>query len=252
MAWLVTDDGLTSDPRILDAIAQGSAEVAWLYQCLNVHAARHLTNGFIPATSIRLIPTPGVTQLVTGMEILVRVGLLRAVANGWRITDYLERNKAANKIKEKRAKNRQRQQEYRDRQHNAVTDAVTHAVTNGAPIRSSPILSGEPKTTSPHTPPDGGQVREWLSVFNAEAKTNYLPTASARRQIQRRIQEGYTLTDARDAVLYAARAFPGTPRADFLRPETIFGIHFANYVENQRRPKPKSTFGPGHLGFFKP
>lgn len=251
MAWLVTDDGLTSDPRILEAIALGGAEVAWLYECLNVHSARHLTNGFIGSTALALIPAPGVTQLTTGVEILVRVKLLRAVAEGWRITDYTSRNKTAKQIKDKRAADRKRQQGYRSRQRHAVTDAVTHAATNGAPIRSFPIRSEESKNTPP-IPPTGGQAEEWLSMFNAEAKTNYSPDPTTLRPIKRRIREGHTIDDARDAVRYAVKEFPGTPRAEYLRPETVFGTHFANYVQNKRRPKPKWTLGAHNPGFADP
>jgi uncharacterized phage protein (TIGR02220 family) len=89
-----------------------------------------------------------------------------------------------------------------------------------------------------------------LDCLNQETGSNFKPTDGNLRPIRARIREKYTIEQAQEVVRWAARTWPGTQRAEYLRPATLFGPKFDGYLQaarekNFRGNGPRSVGGNG-------
>lgn len=102
MTWLRLDDNAMDDPRI----RQAGREAGWLHAWGMSYAARHLSDGHIPAQVIGDLR--GGTALA---QRLVAVGLWHKTPQGYFIPCYLEWNPSGTEIKERRAKDAERKRQ---------------------------------------------------------------------------------------------------------------------------------------------
>lgn len=131
MAFLLDDDW-DNDPRIIRA---GTAAFG-LYTRCGMYAARHLTDGFVPA---EVATTYGTREWAAR---LVDVGLWEIVEHGFRMPDYLTRNPSAAVVRRRREQYAERQRRWRAAQEKKRrgSNASSHASGNAAP---SPPLKGK-------------------------------------------------------------------------------------------------------------
>lgn len=72
--------------------------------------------------------------------------------------------------------------------------------------------------------------REILAYLNGKAGTKYRDGAVAKRHINARLNEGYTLDDFKSVIDAKCREWLGSDMAKYLRPETLFGTKFDGYL----------------------
>lgn len=72
--------------------------------------------------------------------------------------------------------------------------------------------------------------REILAYLNGKAGTKYRDGAVAKRHIDARLNEGYTLDDFKSVIDAKCREWLGSDMAKYLRPETLFGTKFDGYL----------------------
>lgn len=106
--------------------------------------------------------------------------------------------------------------------------------------------SQPPKNASEgHPTPDGTKHlrQQVIDYLNQRAGTHYrADSANARKHIDARIHEGYTLEDFRHVIDGKTADWLGDPRMSrYLRPETLFGTKFDSYLN---QPNGRNGTGP--------
>ena len=82
-----------------------------------------------------------------------------------------------------------------------------------------------------------------VSHLNACAGTNYRANGAAtQRHINARLAEGYTVEDFFTVIDKKCTEWRGTDMEKYLRPETLFGSKFENYLNAPVYVKPKETY----------
>lgn len=96
--------------------------------------------------------------------------------------------------------------------------------------------------TPPIIPPTGGAAqpekpdttaatrREILAYLNGKIGSHYRDGALAKKHINARLKEGYTLDDFKTVIDSKVSEWGGTDMAKYLRPETLFGTKFDGYL----------------------
>ncbi len=85
-------------------------------------------------------------------------------------------------------------------------------------------------------------VKEVIDYLNQAAGTRFLASSQAtQKHINARLSEGYTIDDFKHVIDVKVYEWKGTDFAKFLRPVTLFGSKFENYVNQQSR-KSKRIF----------
>ena len=80
-------------------------------------------------------------------------------------------------------------------------------------------------------------ITEIIDYLNEKAHTNYRSNSKTTiRHINARLKEGYTLSDFKQVIDNRCATWLGTDMEQYLRPETLFGSKFENYL-NARAPK---------------
>ena len=84
---------------------------------------------------------------------------------------------------------------------------------------------------------DTKTITEIVDYLNEKAHTNYRSNSkTTMRHINARLNEGYTLSDFKQVIDNRCATWLGTDMEQYLRPETLFGSKFENYL-NARAPK---------------
>lgn len=149
MTWFRVDDGFSDHPKV-DALGDGpclEAAIA-LWTLSGAWAAKHLTDGFVPAGRVARV---GVKNATKAAEELVRVGLWDREEDGYRFRNWCEYQPTRARVEAEREKTAERVRRHRDRpatEPTSVGNAVTpakpeqrNAVTNAAPVPSRPVPS---------------------------------------------------------------------------------------------------------------
>lgn len=93
MSWVKLDDQFTDHPKISEAGPLGG----WLYVCGLTYCARYLTDGFIPASRVKLMADiPNIQQVASK---LVDLGLWEVADGGYLVHDYLEYNPSSDEAR---------------------------------------------------------------------------------------------------------------------------------------------------------
>ena len=80
-------------------------------------------------------------------------------------------------------------------------------------------------------------ITEIIDYLNEKAHKNYRSNSKTTiRHINARLKEGYTLSDFKQVIDNRCATWLGTDMEQYLRPETLFGSKFENYL-NARAPK---------------
>ena len=95
-------------------------------------------------------------------------------------------------------------------------------------------------------------VSEVILYLNQVAGTRFTAGSQAtKKHINARLKEGYTLEDIKQVIDTKTSEWQGTEFAKFLRPVTLFGTKFENYINQQppRSKKNNATEVDERLGF---
>lgn len=136
MTWFRIDDGFWSHPKI--STLSDSSVALWARA--GAYCCQHLTDGFVPSTSLRLLGKPSAAKE------LVTAKLWIVVDGGWRFHDWDEYQETSSAVKKRREDARERQRRAREsrskpnaksrdmsRVTKDVTDNVTHDVSSRSP-----------------------------------------------------------------------------------------------------------------------
>lgn len=117
VTWVKLVDTFPDHPKVL---AVGD-HAAWLWVCGLCFASRHLTDGFIPEHALaRLTGLPKPRALAAK---LVEQELWDVVEGGWRVHNYMEKQRTREGVEGERAATRERVKKHRNqRSGNAVTN----------------------------------------------------------------------------------------------------------------------------------
>lgn len=155
MTWLKLDDGFADHPKI-DGLSDGAFR---LHVAGMLYAARHLTDGAIPARAVpRLMPGYDVTLVAE----LVDAGLWHHEGDGYEVHDFLEWNPSADEAKAKRkarqeagrkgglasGRTRSKPPGEANAPANAEANAQADRRTPSRPVPSRPSSSSKPPPTS--------------------------------------------------------------------------------------------------------
>ena len=86
-------------------------------------------------------------------------------------------------------------------------------------------------------------VEEIISYLNMKANTSYkYSTASTKKHISARLTENYTIDNFKNVIDKKVKEWRGTEMEKYIRPETLFGTKFENYLNQKDTPKKKNSF----------
>ena len=144
MPWFAVDDGFDTHPKTRKA---GNA-AAGLFGRLGAFAARHLTDGLIPATTVRDYGTPPQIRKLLQVGFLHshghQCGRCEQPAKGdYVIHDYLDYNRSRKQIEAAREAGRKRQAKGRETQAETRSDANRSSTG----VRNEPQLGSESNLT---------------------------------------------------------------------------------------------------------
>ena len=78
-----------------------------------------------------------------------------------------------------------------------------------------------------------------IDYLNKKANTNYRPTTKNTQSfINARVKEGYTVEDFKKVIDSKSREWLGTDFEKYLRPATLFGTKFENYLNEANKKAP--------------
>lgn len=99
---------------------------------------------------------------------------------------------------------------------------------NGIPAEGEPIPNNKPNSKTTNKKP----YENIIARLNEKAGTNYRPSSKAtQNHINARIAEGYTVEDFYTVIDKKCAEWKGDPKMEkYLRPETLFGSKFENYL----------------------
>lgn len=132
--WSKLDDALMDHPKIFTAGrtlgANGTAIALGFYTVSLMWSNRHLTNGFVPESTIEGFAHVRNPRAVA--DALVQAGLLEKARGGFRIHDFNEYNPSPHNLKARRRADRLRQQRRRSRVRHAVTGHARRPKNGGS------------------------------------------------------------------------------------------------------------------------
>lgn len=90
---------------------------------------------------------------------------------------------------------------------------------------------------------DNIPFKEIIEHLNSKAGTKYRHNSSATKsKIKARWSEGFRLEDFKQVIETKCDEWCNSDMAKYLRPETLFGNKFENYLNQQTKPKEQETF----------
>jgi uncharacterized phage protein (TIGR02220 family) len=116
-----------------------------------------------------------------------------------------------------------------------VSDSFGFTVSVGkAAVKTNEISKVLEKPKSMPTQQNTQMIIEIILYLNEKANKNYSVEAKeAKRCINARISEGYSLNDFKKVIDTKTSKWMNTPQEDYLRPITLFGTKFNSYL-NER------------------
>ena len=116
-----------------------------------------------------------------------------------------------------------------------VSDSFGFTVSVGkAAVKTNEISKVAEKAQAMPTPKNTEMINQIILYLNEKANKNYSVEAKeAKRCINARISEGYSLNDFKKVIDIKVSKWFNTPQEDYLRPITLFGTKFNSYL-NER------------------
>ena len=174
------------------------------------------------------------------MKVLISKRFLLAFESGvivikhWRINNYLRND-------------RYQETKYLEEKSVLTTDengAYTFGIPNSGIPNSGIPNSGIPSIGKDRKVKESINIKyivEIVDYLNAVCGTNYRSrTVGTQTKIVARLEEGYTVDDFKVVIDKKANEWKGTDMEKYLRPETLFGSKFENYL-NQKTTKGGET-----------
>ena len=97
----------------------------------------------------------------------------------------------------------------------------------------------------------GEDVKEIVGYLNEICGTGFRPASErTRKLINTRFGEGAKLEDFRLVIRHMHEEWAGTNRAQYLRPETLFGPKFEGYLQAAKRAEAQNAEGSFETGSF--
>lgn len=117
---------------------------------------------------------------------------------------------------------------------------------NGNTLEGEPIPVNNPYTgeqlnkkdisTSLRSVSISKEVSEIVDYLNVKAGTSYKATTDkTRRCINARLNEGWTIDDFKAVIDFKVSQWANTDMAVYIRPETLFGTKFENYLQSSKQ-----------------
>lgn len=111
--WSRLDDALIDHRKVFlagEALGKNGAAVALgLYVVCLMWSNKHLTDGFVPFTTLKKFPH--VDKPLVVADALTRAGLFEKAPNGIKIHDFIDYNQPAADVKKKRQADRERKRD---------------------------------------------------------------------------------------------------------------------------------------------
>lgn len=169
MTWTRLDDHFLDHPKILAAGER--AELLHIHGL--IYANKHLTDGFIPNSAVKLLlhnPQRG------SVDRLVELGIWKVVDGGYEIHDFLDWNPSRDKVLTERKRNAERVA--KSRSSNGITNGRSNTGSNDVPSRPVPSVgSKEPRLGD-----------DAISVGTVPRGTNGLtPLSESLEKLRRRV-----------------------------------------------------------------
>lgn len=116
-----------------------------------------------------------------------------------------------------------------------VVDSFGFTISIGkAAVKTKEISKVAEQAQSMPTPKNTEMTTQIILYLNEKANKNYSVEAKeARRCINARIAEGYSVNDFKKVIDIKVSKWLNTPQEDYLRPITLFGTKFNSYL-NER------------------
>lgn len=115
---------------------------------------------------------------------------------------------------------------------------------NGMPQNVPPIPDNKPYNLPVNKP-----YKEIVEYLNAKAKKSYKASSKSTQQhINARLAEGYTVEDFKTVIDNKCAEWLGKEWEQYLRPSTLFGTKFEDYLNAPRR----KTYGANGVEITKP
>lgn len=90
----------------------------------------------------------------------------------------------------------------------------------------------------------GSQIEEVINYLDIVAHKGYRVTAPICELLSRRLDEGFTVDDLKSVIDKKWTEWKGTPRQNYVRPETLFSdAHFQSYLNQEETIEQDSRSG---------
>lgn len=183
-----------------------------------------------------------VNQLVIGAdkEAKLTTQKVRTILKRFKEAGYIEdiANGKGTKGKETRVRLTMRQQLFNNNETNKSEQL--QQVEGGKQQQSNNNVT----TLSKKKEKDNNIYSLVIDYLNKKASTNYrASTKNTQSFINARVKEGYTVEDFKKVIDSKSREWLGTDFEKYLRPSTLFGTKFENYL-NEANKKGPITVGP--------
>jgi uncharacterized phage protein (TIGR02220 family) len=160
------------------------------------------------------------------------------VIKHWKIHNYIQKDRYKPTIYQEEKKG------LIIKENKAYTECIQNASSMDTQVRLGKVRlelgkdsieempqAAKPIATDTDTVTDFETISETISYLNQILKTRYRPTNKVtQRHIKARIAEGYTLEDFKVVIDKKCTEWKGTNMEKYLRPETLFGTKFENYL----------------------
>ena len=154
-----------------------------------------------------------------------RLGMIEVVDSAYMVSNW-SRYQSTDRLDSIREKDRERKRQKRleEKVHGNSTD-----ISDGnALISISNSISNISDTKSIEN------IKEIIDYLNTKANTKYkYSTDKTKKHIHARLEEGFTVEDFKTVIDKKCAEWIGTDWEKYLRPETLFGTKFENYL-NQK------------------
>lgn len=252
MAWARIDDAIIDHPKVLEA----GEDARDLLIVSIIWCNKHLTDGRVPKAALGILSRKKSAK--KNAEALVRVGLWHDEGDAWQLHDYLDWNPSKKEVEEKRNASAERMRKSRERRAKkagATNAQVAPKLQRNTRATDASVAAPTPLhslTTTP-LPPAGGGFSEDSELDEAAEiagrVTARIVEITGRpypivRDLERRVRAGTSEEELLRVVEFKAKdPFFQERHYARLKPSTLFGPKFPEYLADATQAKPAES-GP--------
>lgn len=129
----------------------------------------------------------------------------------------------------------------------SITSASDETITNMSSTSDEPyrqlVTAQSPNKNNIRNNKYNVEIKEIIDYLNLKARKNFRSsTAATQSLIKARLNEGFTVEDFKKVIDIKCSEWLGSDYAQYLRPQTLFGTKFENYLNSIDTVKPKKDF----------